>query len=64
MATLLTGALSMPNAAGPVYTIGIMGSKPIRGVLFDTDEAGYVVSPKERVKVPVTRVPVVGLRTS
>lgn len=44
----LTGALSIPNAAGPVYTIGIMGSKPIRGVYFDTDDDGYVVSPKVR----------------
>ena len=55
----LSGALSMPNAAGPVYTVGIMGAKPIRGVTFDRDEAGYVVSPRERAKMPVTRVPVV-----
>ena len=55
----LAGALSLPNAAGPVYTIGLFGNKPIRNVMFDRDDEGYVVSPKERTRVPVTRVPVV-----
>ena len=42
----LAGALSMPNAAGPVYTIGIFGGKPIPNIHFERDEAGFVISPK------------------
>ena len=56
---LLPGALSLPNAGGPVYTIGVFEGKPIRNVQFEQDAEGYVVSPKERSKVPVTRLPVV-----
>lgn len=45
---LLVNSTALPNARGPVYTIGIFRGKPVRSLNFDRAADGKILSPSQR----------------